>query len=142
MKINKINQDKILKAIELVCPLLKNDLIEEAYVVGSVAKGTAKVESDVDVYLINSKFEGYDTQLYSDSFRENVKKVIDHLKNRGIEFRKIETKKQNLIRNFYYQIYKNEIFHFMYDYESESVKDAGEYIEINDELCDEINELV
>jgi len=151
MKINKINQDKIILSIELVCPMLKKKLITEAFIVGSVAKGTAKPESDIDIYLINPDFKKqlpgskYDVQLvpsFSKNIEDNIEgniytdKIVQLLIDNGVEFKWLLTKHRNL----WQCLYKNEIFHFMYDYESESIKKAGEYLEITEEICNEVEE--
>ncbi len=131
MKINKINQDKIILAIELVCPMLKEKLITEAFIVGSVAKGTAKPESDIDIYLINPLFESHNVHTLPDENYPNVKKFVDYLHKIGVKFKKSQLKGKAFV--FYYQLYKGEQFHLMYDYESESIKKAGEYLEITEE---------
>lgn len=142
MIINKINIDKITKAFELVCPLLKENLVTEAYIVGSVAKGTAKKDSDIDIYLINPIFKEYDTELKEDSQEPNVRKIINLLKNYGVVFDvSYYAEHKETLYNFEWQMYKNEVLHFMYDYESESIKKVGEYIEITEDLCNQINEL-
>lgn len=149
MKINKINQDKIILAIELVCPMLKEKLITEAFIVGSVAKGTAKLESDIDIYLINPDFkkqkDSYNIQLIPEIILEEndeeknvyTNKIRELLKNLNVEFKYLKTKHNEFI---WMELYKNEIFHFMYDYESESIKKAGEYLEITEEICNEVEE--
>ncbi len=48
---------KITKALELICSLYQQNLITESYIIGSVANGTAKEDSDTDIYLINPDFE-------------------------------------------------------------------------------------
>lgn len=42
---------------EFICQLYRDNLITDAYIIGSTAKGTAKKESDIDILLINPKFE-------------------------------------------------------------------------------------
>lgn len=151
---NKTNIDKIVKAIELVCPILKEKLITEAYIVGSVAKGTAKETSDIDIYLINPDFkkqkDTHDIQLVPELLLENeeekniyTNKIIDYLKSLGVEFKYLETKYKDFV---WYQFYKDEQFHLMYDYESDTIKHTiinfiHEHIEITEELCNQINEL-
>lgn len=141
---NKITINKIVKTVELVCPMLKEKLVTEIYIVGSVAKGTAKEGSDIDVYLINPLFKYQDHQ-WQTIIRPglltkkdiHIKKIVSYLTSVGVEFEIIEMKKGDHT----YQLYEDEIFHFMYDYESESIKKAGEYIEITEELCNQISEL-
>jgi predicted nucleotidyltransferase len=142
MKITKITQDKIMKAIELVCPLLREKLIIEAYIVGSVAKGTARVDSDIDLYLINPDFkkqkDSYNIHLIPEPILDDetynlyTNNIIEVLKNLGATPKYLKTKHEML----WMYLYKDEIFHFMYDYESESIKSAGEYIEIDKDLCE------
>ncbi len=149
MIVNPTTITKITKAFELICPMFKENLIEQAFIVGSVAKGTAKKESDIDIYLINSKFKEqkytHDIQLISNideidinkDVDENIHitKILDALRNLSVEFKYLSSKHDML----WFGIYKNEIFHFMYDYESESIMKGGDYIEITNELCDEVN---
>jgi len=146
MIVNKINVHKITKAFELVCLLHKEKLITEAYIVGSVAKGTAKEDSDIDIYLTNPLFEYQFNTHQIDlppSHHKNdiyIKKITDKLKELKVEphYIELETK---ITEEMWYWFYKDEFFHFMYDYESESIRKAGEYIEITKELCNEINEI-
>ena len=149
MSSNPIVIDKITKAFELVCPMFKENLIEEAFIVGSVTKGTAKENSDIDIYLINPDFKKqnpgsrYDVQLvpwFSKNIEDNTEgniytdKIIQFLIDLNVKFEWLPTKHKNLWQG----IYKNEIFHFMYDYQSKSIKHRKEYIEITKELCNKI----
>ncbi len=137
MNNDHIIYNKIAKALELICPLYKSNLITDAYIVGSIAKGTAREESDIDIYIINPDFKkqnkyGYDIQLVPD-IGENIytNKIIYLLKTIGVEFKYLSIKHDIL----WLEIYKDEIFHFMYNYESEPIKSSGEYIQISKELC-------
>ncbi len=140
MIINKTNINKITKAFELICPMFKENLIEEAFIVGSVAKGTAREDSDIDIYLINSKFEKFyhsgliDLQPGMKMDVSEYPKMIDYLIEISCEPKLIEYKNEQKI----YWIYKKEKFHILHDYESESIKKGGEYIEITKELCNEV----
>lgn len=155
MIINKINIDKLTKAFELVCPLYNEGLITEALIVGSVAKGTAKEDSDIDIYLINPKFNDSNTQLsidvydeyklysvdvpiehYEEVFNMPVINIYKYLDKMRVEFIYGRNEEKGTM---WHQLYKDEIFHFMYDYESDSIKKGGEYIEITEEMCDEVN---
>lgn len=141
---NKITIDKIVKAVELICPMLKQKLVTEAYIVGSVAKGSSREDSDIDIYLINPLFKlQFNTHKIdiSPSQKNNVyiKKLVYKLGELNAEPHYISESK--IMDKIWFWRYKNEIFHFMYDYESESIKKAGEYIEITEELCNQINEL-
>ncbi len=146
---NKVTINKIVKSLELVCPIFKKNLITEAFIVGSAAKGNAREDSDIDIYLINLDFkkqkDTHNIQLVPEAMLENeneeniyTNKIVDCLMNLGVQFKYLETKYKDFV---WYQFYKDEQFHFMYDYESESIKKVGEYIEITEELCNEINEL-
>lgn len=143
MIINKISIEKITKSFELVCPMLKEELITEAFIVGSVAKGTAKKESDIDIYLINPKFEhqfnthGIDLPPLHHIKDVYIKKVTDKLKELNIEYNYISIE-DKVMEEMWFWLYKGEMFHFMYDYESESIKKGGEYIEITEEFCNEV----
>jgi predicted nucleotidyltransferase len=50
---DELLQDKIEKSIEIICPLYREKLITDAYIIGSLAKGTMKKESDIDILIIN-----------------------------------------------------------------------------------------
>ena len=56
-------KNKIEKSIEIICTLYKNQLITDGYIIGSVAKETAKKESDIDLVLVNPRFEFLITEL-------------------------------------------------------------------------------
>ena len=109
-----INQIKIEKALELVCPLFKDGLITDAYLVGSIAEGKATNFSDIDINLINPLFEinpsfpVFDL-MPEEKYSPNIKKIVDYLKQFGIEFKMI--KRKNI--DFWYQFYKGELFHIM-----------------------------
>lgn len=129
---DKVIQDKIQKALELICPLYKDGLITDAYVIGSVAKGTATKESDIDILIINPEFEFYLEQLDPDEWAENIKKVVDRLKNMGVQFRRIE-KKDVVIWKFWYELYKDELFHIM---PQKVFFNSLPNIQITKDLCD------
>lgn len=135
--INDIIYIKILKALELICPLYQNNLISEAFIVGSVAKGTATKDSDIDIYLVNPQFQSYDIELKENTKELLIQKIVDLLKNLGVDFDvSYYQEEKDSFYDFEYQLYKNEVVHIMYDYESESIKKAGEYIEITKDFCD------
>lgn len=151
---NPIIINKITKTFELVCPMFKEKLITEAYIIGSVARGTAKEDSDIDIYLINPDFKkqknSQNIQLVPEILLENeeeeniyTNKIIELLKVLDTEFKYLESKHFDLETKYlWYSIYKNEKFHFMYDYDSEFIKDGSfysDYIKITEELCNEIN---
>jgi hypothetical protein len=50
---NELVVTRIEKAIELICSLYTKDLITDAYIVGSLAKGTSRKESDIDILIVN-----------------------------------------------------------------------------------------
>ena len=52
--------DKLKIATDLICQLYNHNIITDALLFGSVAKGTATKESDIDIYLINSEFQDED----------------------------------------------------------------------------------
>ncbi len=154
MIINKTNINKITKAFELICPMFKENLIEEAFIVGSVAKGTAKEDSDIDVYLINSNFDDSNIQLnpekydeykiysvdvpeehHKDVFNIPIINIYKYLEKLNVEFIYGRDDKKG---SLWHQSYKDEVFHLMYDYESKSTITGNQYIEITKELCDEV----
>lgn len=154
MIINKTNINKITKAFELICPMFKNKLIEQAFIVGSVAKGTAKEDSDIDIYLINPDFNDSDTHLnpekydeyklysvdvpiehHKDAFNMPVINIYKYLEKLNVEFIYGRSEEKGTM---WHQVYKDEIFHIMYDYDVDNTI-RGEHIEITKEMCDEVN---
>lgn len=131
---DKIIREKIEKVIELVCPLYKNNLITDAYIIGSVAKGETSKYSDIDIYIINPDFKkqkySYDIQLIPD-FEGNAytNNIVQYLKELGVEFRYLSIKNAIL----WLGLYKDEIFHFSYTYKPEYVEEP--YIRITIDLC-------
>ena len=128
---DKIIQDKIERSLEIICPLYRENLITDAYIIGSVAKGTAKRESDIDILIINPLFEAYLEELSPDEELENIKKVVDKLKDMGVQF-KLIAKEKEVIFNFWYQLYKDELFHIM---PQRYFIDSLSYIRIVEDLC-------
>ncbi len=112
---------RIEKAIELICPLYKNNLITDAYIVGSLVKGTSRKESDIDILIINpillcaADIPPIPTVLpYSQSEEEKIIELLqmnitNTLQNAGVEFKEIDLKDIKL----WYQLYKGDIFHIM-----------------------------
>lgn len=131
---------RIEKAIELICPLYKNNLITDAYIVGSLAKGTSRKESDIDILIINpillsaADIPPIPTVLpYSQSEEEKTVELLQlnitkTLQNTGVEFKEIDLKDIRL----WYQFYKGEIFHIM---TSKYFKGFTPYIQITRDLC-------
>lgn len=115
-----IIRKKIEKSIDLLCQLYKHNIITDAIITGSVAKGTAKKESDIDIYLVNPNFIDAadippETFIYEflkkeeiEKFRSNIK-IAEILKDIGVEFKQIERKDDV----FWYQLYEEELFHLM-----------------------------
>lgn len=128
---DKIIQDKIERSLEIICPLYRENLITDAYIIGSVAKGMAKRESDIDILIINPLFEAYLEELSPDEELENIKKVVDKLKDMGVQFKLIAREKE-VIFNFWYQLYKDELFHIM---PHRYFIDSLPHIRITEDLC-------
>jgi len=128
---DKIIQDKIERSLDIICPLYRENLITDAYIIGSVAKGTVKKESDIDILIINPLFEAYLEELSPDEELENIKKVVDKLKDMGIQFKLIKKEKE-VIFQFWYQLYKNELFHIM---PQRYFIDSLAHIRITEDLC-------
>ena len=131
---------KIEKAVDLVCQLYKADIITSAFIVGSIAKGTARKESDIDIILINPNFINaadlppLRTILpYRPSEKEEKtellrSQIVDILKNIGVEFKELHTKDIPL----WYQLYGGELFHIM---TRDRINPFIEEIEITRDLC-------
>jgi predicted nucleotidyltransferase len=128
---DKIIQDKIERSLEIICPLYRSNLITDAYIIGSVAKGTAKKESDIDILIINPLFEAYLEQLDPDEELENIKKVADKLKGMDVQFKIIEKEKEFIFR-FLFQLYRGELFHIM---PQKYFFDSLPHIRITEDLC-------
>lgn len=135
-----IIKHKIEKAIDLICQLYNADIITDAIIIGSVANGTARKESDIDIYIVNPGFiNAADLPLsrtilpYSPSEKEKKvellrSQIIDILKNIGVEFKELHIKEFPL----WYQLYKGELFHLM---TRDRVNPFMEGIEITRDLC-------
>ena len=127
----RIIYHKLEIATDLICQLYRHDIITEALIFGSVAKGTAKRYSDIDIYLINPKFQDEDnlnidnillksivkSQSFSKEERDmciekwdSTFNLINILKDIGIEFKDISRKE---LGTFTYQLYKGELFHLL-----------------------------
>lgn len=128
---DKIIQDKIERSLEIICPLYRENIITDAYIIGSVAKGTAKRESDIDILMINPLFEAYLEELSPDEELENIKKLVDKLKDMGVQF-KLIVKEKEVIFNFWYQLYKDELFHIM---PQRYFINSLSHIRITEDLC-------
>ena len=136
----EIIKNKIEKAIDLICSLYKAEIITDAIITGSVAKGTARKESDIDIYIINPGFINAadlppsPTILpYTPSEEEEKtellrSRIVDILKNIGVEFKELSIKNMPL----WYQLYKGELFHLM---TRDRVNPFMEGIEITRDLC-------
>lgn len=120
----KLTKGKIEKSLEIICPLYRENLITEAYIVGSVATGNAREESDIDIIIINPDFiwgHAYISPLpieesiisllsEKEKRRESLTlKIIKKLNDIGVEFKAI-SRKGDL---FWYQLYKGELFHMI-----------------------------
>lgn len=112
---------RIEKAIELICSLYGKDLITDAYIVGSLAKGTSRKESDIDILIVNpillsaADISPTPTVLpYSQSEEEKIVEslqldITSTLQDIGVEFKEMYLKDIIL----WYQLYKGDIFHIM-----------------------------
>lgn len=133
LEYDKIICIKLEKTAELLSLLYRQDLITEAYIVGSVSRGIAEDKSDIDIFLINPKFEETNTQLFPDVAHSNIKKLIDYLKSINVKFEKLDIPTKETF-GFYFQIYKDEIFHIMYSNNHESME-SNEYLKITKAYC-------
>ena len=125
--------NKLEITLELICLLYRQDLITDAYIVGSVARGVAKDESDIDIFLINPKFEETNTQLFPDVEHYNIKKLINYLKSTNVKFEKLYIPTKGTFGS-YFQIYKDETFHIMYSNKFGSIE-SNEYLKITRSYC-------
>ena len=122
---------KIENAIYITCPLYNSNLITDAYIIGSVAKGTARKESDIDIVIINPKFEFFMDDLSPSEEGKNLKEVVNKLKDMGAEF-KILKKEKEFIHTFWHQLYRNEIFHII---PQKFFVNHLPHIQITEDLC-------
>lgn len=130
-----INSDRIIYnkleiAVELICRLYKQDLITDAYIVGSVVRGTAKETSDIDIYVINPDFKKQIISVGPEQKEESVKKLVDYLKTIDVEFKLLP--KRDI--EHWYQFYKGEPLHMMYSNEIGLIT-ANEYMKITRSYC-------
>lgn len=138
-----IIRQKIEKTIDLVCKLYKHNIITDAIITGSVAKGTARKESDIDIYIINLSFTETadippETFIYQFLKKEEIKKfrsdieLAKTLKDIGVEFKQIERKGEV----FWYQLYKGELFHLM---TRKMINPFMEGMKVTKDLCPDQN---
>jgi predicted nucleotidyltransferase len=128
---NIVLKEKLESAIDLVCQLYEHNIITSAYIFGSVYKGTATKESDIDIYLINPIFHNIDDIFHSPLI--NFELIIT-LENIGIEF--IDISRKNL-KPTTYQLYKGELFHLL---TRDRINPFIEGIEIKSDMCQEKQE--
>lgn len=128
---DNIIRTKIEKSIELICQLYGENLITDAYIIGSIAKGTTRKESDIDIIIINPDFEFNLDNLDPYEKSENIRKVVNKLKNIGTNFKIIEREKY-FIHIFWYQLYNGEMFHIL---PQKYFKNSLPHIQITRELC-------
>lgn len=121
-------KEKIESAVDLICQLYEYNIITDAYIFGSVSKGTATKESDIDIYLINPIFHNID-----DIFKSPLSnfELIIILENIGIEFTEIPRKG---LKPTTYQLYKGELFHLL---TRDRINPFMEGIEIKRDMCSE-----
>lgn len=137
---DNIIREKIEKAVDLICQLYKYNVITNAFIIGSVAKGTARKESDIDIILINPNFinaadlpPSRTILPYSSSEKEEKtellrSQIVDILKNIGVEFKELSIKDIPL----WYQLYEGELFHLM---TRDRINPFIEGIKIDRDLC-------
>jgi len=131
---------RIEKAIELICPLYRKDLITDAYIVGSLAKGTSRKESDIDILIVNpillsaADIPPTPTVLpYSQSEEEKIVELLQlsitiTLQSIGVEFKEMYLKDIML----WYQLYKGETFHIM---TSKHFAGLTPHIQVTRDMC-------
>lgn len=136
---DQVNQEKVKKALEIICKLYENNYIHNAFIVGSVAEGTASESSDVDIVILNPLFKSTDDRIYPEHPDPIIRDIANFLKNSRITFRFIKLPQyeeiyiEELIEGYWYQLYKNEIFQIT---TIESLKELFEpNIEITKDLC-------
>ena len=131
--------NKMEKTLEIVCTLYKNDLITEAYIVGSFAKSIIenipfKEESDIDILILNPFFETPSCELVEEDIDRPVQgKVIKALREIGASFKNITLQTSKQMKDippedylyFSFVIYKDDIFHIMPFWTREDVVKIG-----------------
>lgn len=128
---DEIIREKIEKSIELICLLYNNNLIIDAYIVGSIAKGTAVKKSDIDMIIINPEFkESYD-QLMPNIDDEKIMDIINILEKYGARSKKLEIPEKRIF-GFWFQLYKDELFHIM---PQRYFTDSLHHTQITRDLC-------
>lgn len=106
--------------LDLICHLYKQNLITDAYIVGSLAEGTATEKSDIDIVIVNPSFGEYvnflDLQKIKErepedifeevisSFNYDVRKTIEYLLSIGVILKKFLYDNEEII----FQTYKGE----------------------------------
>lgn len=131
-----IIKEKIERSIEIVCILYEKELITDAYIIGSLAKGIPNKDSDIDLILVNPKFEIATISLSPHYDVGNVGRVVDLLKNTGLEFKSIKREKKEHKEEIWYQLYKHELFHISVVLMSLDIEKI-ESIRITKDFCDQ-----
>lgn len=136
-----IIHEKIEKTVDLICRLYSHNIITGAIIFGSVAKGTATKDSDIDIYLIHPQFQDADMLIpMSPKHTETLPKIIlvrwesifnliNILQEIGVEFKELSRKG---LKTSSYQLYKGELFHLM---TRDRINPFMEGIEISKEIC-------
>lgn len=118
-----INEDIIYSKLEiatdLICRLYFHNIITDAIIFGSVARGTATKDSDIDIYLVNPQFQDEDNLTLSavpetiidslfltDDLKKNflekwgpIVELIKILRDIGIEFKEITRRDLGIFSN-------------------------------------------
>lgn len=136
-----IIHEKIEKTVDLICHLYSHNIITDAIIFGSVAKGTATKDSDIDIYLINPQFQDADMLVpMGPKHKETLPKIIlvrwesifdliNILQEIGVEFKELSRKG---LKTTSYQLYKGELFHLL---TRDRINPFMEGIEISKEIC-------
>lgn len=130
MEMTDETKNKLEIAQDLIRQLYKNNLITDAYIIGSVGRGVARKESDIDVNIINQyiskPYIGSDLDICVSSNEDPVmSSVTKFLLSIGVEFKfGINLKRKGVYS--WSQIYKGEIFEIKiydeFDYDGKIIR--------------------
>lgn len=106
--------NKILKTLELICPLYINNLITNAYIIGSIAEGIVDEEFPIELILQSPLVIRHTFKIFPGSHDYAINKIAKYLKNTmGVKFYRIKLDEEDE------EEYKEEDEEWIMEYKNE-----------------------